>query len=129
VSEVFKPLPSGKMLRWIAAQPAFELFITSITVAELLYGLHLLPPGKRRTELQYAIENKLNEFVDRILSFDRDAASVFAEITASRRKLGRPIGIMDAEIAAIAPHQGGAIATRDISDFQDCGMPLIDPWA
>jgi predicted nucleic acid-binding protein len=114
----------------MADQPAFELFTTSITVAELVYGLHLLPPGKRRTALQYEIENKFyNEFADRMLSFDRDAALAFAEITASRRKLGRPIGLMDAQIAAIARSQGTAIATRDISDFQDCGVPLIDPWA
>ncbi len=130
LSEMMKPLPSTRVVRWINARPVSRLFTTTITMAEVLYGLEIAPPGKRRSALDKEIENTFEkDFVGRILPFDVDSARAFADITANRRKLGRPIGLMDAQIAAIAQSQGAAIATRDIRDFQDCGVDLIDPWA
>jgi predicted nucleic acid-binding protein len=70
-----------------------------------------------------------HRFADRILTFDRDAAHAFAEISAKRRRLGRPIGELDAQIAAISRSRGAAIATRNVRDFEDCGVELIDPWS
>jgi predicted nucleic acid-binding protein len=130
LSELMKPMPAIKVVSWMNSWPVSQLFTTAITMAEVLYGLQLVPAGKRRMALQQASKTMFEvKFAGHILSFDQDAAGTFADISAARRKRGRPIGIMDAQIAAIARSQGAAIATRDISDFQDCGVPLIDPWA
>jgi len=130
LSEVMKPIPFGKVLRWMAARPASALYTTTITLGEVLYGLELIPPGKRRAALQQAIETIFEDkFSGRILTFDRDAARAFADVSAKCRKLGRPIGELDAQIAGIARSRGAAIATRNVRDFEDCGVELIDPWA
>jgi predicted nucleic acid-binding protein len=130
LSEVMRPIPSDQVVRWMAARPASSLFTTTITLGEVLYGLELVPSGKRRVALQQAIEKMFEEeFTGRILTFDRDAARAFADISARCRRLGRPIGEMDAQIAGIARSRGAAIATRNVLDFQDCGVQLIDPWS
>jgi predicted nucleic acid-binding protein len=129
LSEVMKPVPSGKVVRWMAAHPASVLFTTAITFGEVLFGLRLVPAGKRREALQQAVETMFEErFAGRILPFDRDAARAFADISAKCRRLGRPVGELDAQIAGIALSQGAAIATRNVRDFKDCGVELIDPW-
>jgi predicted nucleic acid-binding protein len=130
LSEVMRPLPYAGVIRWMAARPASDLFTTTITLGEVLFGLELLPAGKRRVALQQAIATMFEErFADRILDFDKDAAHAFADISAKCRRLGRPIGELDAQIAAIARSRGGAIATRNVRDFADCGVELIDPFS
>lgn len=129
LSEVMRPLPTADVLRWLAAQPASRLFTTTITQAEILYGLELLPRGKRRAALESAVEAMFEEdFANRILPFDSDAARVFPPIAASRRALGRPITQSDAQIAAIARSRGAALATRNTGDFEHCGILVLDPW-
>jgi predicted nucleic acid-binding protein len=129
LSEVMRPIPSGEVVRWMAAHPASVLFTTTITLGEVLFRLELVPAGKRRIALQQAIGMMFEgEFAGRILAFDMDAARAFADISARCRRLGRPIGEMDAQIAGIARSQGAAIATHNVRDFQDCGVELIDPW-
>jgi predicted nucleic acid-binding protein len=129
VSEVMRPAPAPEVLRWFAVQPASGVFITTITQAEILYGLEVMPKGKRRTHLQFAIEAILGEdFADRILPFDSDAARAFASIAASRRALGRPIAHLDAQIAAIARSRSGTLASRDADDFEHCGIRVVNPW-
>jgi toxin FitB len=126
---VMRPVPSGKVVRWMASHPASVLFITTITLGEVLFGLRLVPAGKRREALQKAVETMFEErFAGRILPFDRDAARAFADISAKCRRLGRPVGELDAQIAGIALSQDAAIATRNVRDFRDCGVELIDPW-
>ena len=130
VSETLRPAPSKKVLEWMRAEPNVALFTTAITEAELLYGLALLPEGRRRRALEAAILPILSEdFVGRILPFDSAAAREFAEIAATRRHEGKPISEPDARIAAIAKSRGAALATRDIGGFAGCGLVLIDPWA
>jgi predicted nucleic acid-binding protein len=130
VSEPFRPNPSLKVLDWMRAEPLAALFITAITEAELLYGLALLPEGRRRRELERMVLPLVDEdFVGRILPFDSSAAREFAEIAAARRRSGRPVSEPDARIAAIARSRGASLATRNVSDFADCGLKLIDPWA
>lgn len=130
LSEVMRPLPTAEVLRWLATHPASRLFTTAITQAEILYGLELLPKGKRRAALQSAVEAMFEEdFADRILPFDSDAARVFPQIAASRRALGRPITQWDAQIAAIARSRGAALATRNTGDFEDCGITVLNPWS
>jgi toxin FitB len=106
-----------------------ELYLTTITVAEILYGIELLPHGKRRDKLHAEAEATFAEdFSGRILPFDWDAAHMFAQIAAVRRLQGRSIAEFDAQIAAIAKCNGAALATRNTSDFEGCGVRLINPW-
>ena len=130
LSEVMRPLPTAKVLRWLATHPASRLFTTTITQAEILYGLELLPKGKRRAALESAVEAMFEEdFADRILPFDSDAARVFPQIAASRRASGRPITQWDAQIAAIARSRGAVLATRNTGDFEHCGITVVNPWS
>ena len=130
LSEIVRPATAPEVQRWFATQPASGLFITTITQAEILYGVQVMPRGKRQTNLQLAIETIFREeFADRILPFDSDAAHAFALIAGSRRVLGRPIAQMDAQIAAVARSRGATLATRNAQDFEHCGIPLVNPWA
>jgi len=129
LSELMRPYPAAEVLRWMAAHPASQLFTTTITQAEILYGLEVMPKGKRRTALQLSIYAMFEEdFADRILPFDSDAARVFPKIAGSRRALGRPMAQWDAQIAAIAHSRGAALATRNTNDFEHCGIRVVDPW-
>lgn len=129
LSELVRPEPARSVLRWLAAQPVAQLFITTISEAEILYGLALLPRGRRRTLLESAARQMFAEdFADRLLPFDSAAAREFAAIAAARRRQGRSIAMLDAEIAAIARAQGARLATRNLGHFDDCGIDLIDPW-
>jgi predicted nucleic acid-binding protein len=129
VSELMKATPAERVLGWIAAQPASALYTTSITEAEILHGLALLPTGKRRNALESAAEAMLREdFAGRILPFGSEAAHAYARIAAERRRAGRPISHFDAQIAAIARSTGGAIATRNVTDYDRCGVKILNPW-
>lgn len=129
LSEAMKPAPSPRVLRWLAQDPPSRLFTTAITQAEIQYGLELLPKGKRRSSLQSAVEAMFAEdFAGRILPFDCEAARVFPQIAFVRRALGRPVTQFDAQNAAIARTRGAAIATRNTPDFDNCGIPVLNPW-
>ncbi len=129
LSEALKPAPSQMVLRWLAAQEPSTVFTTAITQAELLYGVEILPPGRRRMRLLSAVEKILNEeFARRILPFDEGAAPEFARIVAARNAAGRPISQFDAMIAAIAGSHHAAIATCNRSDFHGCGVRTMNPW-
>lgn len=129
LSEALRPSPSETVLRWLAAQDPEAVFTTTITQAEVLYGVEALPAGKRRSRLSSAIESLFaEEFRGRILPFDEDSACVFPKIVAHREALGRPISQFDAMIASICRSRGAAVAARNVSDFEHCGVPVIDPW-
>lgn len=124
-----KPVPDATVARWLSAQPGRSLFVTSITEAEVRYGLELLPEGERRDNLEKAANAVFAiDFEGRVLPFGRDAASSYALIAAERRAAGRPISRADAQIAAIARRIRARVATRNVADFADCGVELIDPW-
>jgi toxin FitB len=130
LSAVMRPVPAAEVLRWMGSHPASRLFTTAITQAEILYGLQLLPKGKRRTALESAIGAIFEEdFAGRILPFDSDAAHVFAEIAVARRATGRPIAQFDAQIAAIARSRGAELATLNTRDFEHCGITVVNPWS
>ncbi|GLR66947.1 ribonuclease VapC [Acidocella aquatica] len=129
LSELMRPTPEAAVERWLAEQPAASVFISAITEAELRYGVALLPAGKRRSALAVTIEAMLVEdFGGRILPFDSQAAIAFAEIATARRQAGRPISQADAQIAAIARSRGATLATRNVADFEQCGITIINPW-
>jgi predicted nucleic acid-binding protein len=129
ISELFRPAPAKQVETWLADQDGANLYFTTIGEAELRHGVAILPSGKRRTALTRAIEGVLEEdFRDRILSFDRLAASAYAAIAAERRVLGRPISQFDCQIAAIARAHGASVATRNTSDYESCGVDLLNPW-
>ncbi len=130
LSELMKPSPAPEVLRWFAAQPADSLFTTALNQAEILFGIELLPKGKRREALREAAEAMFrDDFAGRVLPFDSAAAETYARIVAIRQKAGRPISHFDAQIASIALCRGASLATRNLPDFQSCGLALIDPWS
>lgn len=130
ISELLRQKPDRAVEAWLADQPPASIFTTTITEAEILYGVRLLPDGKRKTELLAAIEPIFAEdFAGRVLPFDQDAADAYATIAVARRLAGRPISQFDAQVAAIAASRGAAIATRNVADFAEVGVPVINPWA
>ncbi len=129
LSELMRPIPDAGVLTWIAAQRAQNLYTTSITQSEILHGIMLLPLGRKRRAFEAAAEAMFSEdFAGRVLAFDGDAASQYARIAVDRRRRGRPISQSDAQIAAIARSHEGTVATRNTTDFEGCGVDLVDPW-
>ncbi len=118
LSEIMRPSRSANVVHWLDAQPQRSIYISTVLLAELRFGLELLPPSSRRTAYERAYERVATElFVNRILSFDRTAASQFGRIRAERHKSGRPISPMDALVAAIALANTMTLATRNTVDF------------
>jgi predicted nucleic acid-binding protein len=129
VSEPMLALPSAVVQTWWSQQQPGTLFITAVTVAEVLYGIELLPHGKRRAALLAGAELMFGKVLaGRILPFDENAARAFAAIAANRRGQGRPISDLDAQIAAIARSRGATLATRNTTDFEGCGIRVVNPW-
>ena len=129
LSEISKADPDPAVDRWLLLQEPTEVFTTSITQAEMLAGIERLPAGRRKAGLLAGTEKMLAEqFAGRVLPFDQEAAVLFSKILVGRQKIGRPMSELDAMIAAIARSRGAPLATRNIRDFQNCGVRLIDPW-
>jgi len=129
LSELAKPSPAPAVLAWCNRQRRTDLFVTTITQAEILFGLGILPKSKRRTGLEEAARIVFDvDFDGSVLSFDSDAAREYARIAVARRKLGRPISTMDAQIAAITRSRQATLATRNTADFDHCGVPVLNPW-
>ncbi|NJL88367.1 MAG: type II toxin-antitoxin system VapC family toxin [Coleofasciculaceae cyanobacterium SM2_1_6] len=129
ISEFMRLLPDPAVMAWVGQQEIPELFITTITQAEVYYGLALLPFGKRRLELARAVHQVFEQdFQQRILSFDSAAAMEYGTLAASRRQSGKPVSQADTQIAAIAQAQNAVLATRNIADFRDFGLALVNPW-
>ncbi len=130
VSELMRSSPDHAVEAWVADHPAEELFFSAIGEAELRYGVAVMPAGRRRDRLSSGIEAMLYEdFEGRVLPFDSDAARAYAEVASARRASGRPVPTADCQIAAIARSRGMSVATRNVRDFADMGVELIDPWA
>jgi toxin FitB len=129
ISELMRPNPSSQVVVWVAEHAAAEFATTSITVAEILYGIEILKRGKRRDALLAAAIAMFSEdFAGKIFAFDSEAARIFSLIAAHRRVFGRPINHADAQIAAIARARNAKLATRNVVDFVECGLDIVDPW-
>lgn len=130
VSELMRTSPDPAVEAWTAGYDAEELFFSAAGEAELRYGAAILPAGRRRDTLFSDIEGMLQEaFGDRVLPFDSDAARSYGDIAAMRRSAGRPVAPADCQIAAIAHSRRLAVATRNIRDFADMEIKLVNPWA
>jgi predicted nucleic acid-binding protein len=129
VSEAMTREPHPRVREWLDAQSAETLFLSSITVAELLFGIGALPTGKRKNALAAALDDVLDVFAARILPFDTPAARRHAELAVKARAAGTGFPTPDGYIAAIAAAHGFAVASRDVSAFNAAGLTVIDPWA
>jgi len=129
VSEPLRSKPSSKVIEWLDSQAAETLHLSTVSYAELRFGVLRLPHGKRKKDLVAEVEQVLNLFKDRILTFDLEAAEHLAQILASTEKIGRKTPAPDAYIAAIAMAHGFAVATRNVDHFRDTGVSVINPWA
>ncbi|MBU2760432.1 type II toxin-antitoxin system VapC family toxin [Acidithiobacillus sulfurivorans] len=128
VSEAMKPVPEVTVRAWLNNQVAETLFLSSITLAELLFGIRALPTGKRKNMLDYALSQLLELFNDRVLPFDTDAARHYANLAVSAKNSGRGFPTPDGYIAAIAVSRGFIVASRDTAPFQAAGVGVINPW-
>jgi len=130
VSELMRPAPAAAVVAWIGRQSRQQFCTTSLTEAELRYGVALLPHGRRRDAVARGVDALFRaDFRDRVLPFDSAAAGRYAEIAQTRREVGRPISQFDAQIAAVARTHGATLATRNVADFEGCGVDVVDPWS
>ncbi len=130
VSEPLRPEPDPRVGEWLNRQNAETLYLSAITVSELLLGVALLPKGRRRNRLGQAVDEIVSElFAGRILSFDENAARHHAGLTAATRATGHSISLADGMIAATAKAHDYAVATRDVTPFSLAGVEVIDPWS
>lgn len=129
VSELMRQSPEPGVVSWVDAFAISDVFITAAMAAELLYGLARMPEGRRRREVDAMVAGMLTEdFRGQILPFDAPAARHYAEIVVTRELAGRPITMADAQIAAICRDRSAGLATRNVNDFADTGIEVVNPW-
>ena len=128
ISEAMKPEPASRVIAWLDAQAAETLFLSSVTVAELMFGIGALPDGRRKQNLATLLDGLLALFDGKILAFDLNAARRYADLALMARKTGKGFPTPDGYNAAIAAAHGFAVATRDDSAYKAAGLSVIDPW-
>ncbi len=129
ISEVMRPQPSPAVLTWLDQQDTPNLFVTTITLAEIRYGLRVMPDGERKRRITTQFEAYIGRsFEGRILDFTAGSASHYADIMSYRRTIGLPMSMADGQIAGIASAHYFAVATRNTKDFEQCGLELINPF-
>ncbi|MEO8713755.1 MAG: type II toxin-antitoxin system VapC family toxin [Acetobacteraceae bacterium] len=129
LSAMMSAKPAQEVAAWLLDRPSEELFTAAVCQAEILAGIAVLPAGRRHSELAAAARAMfIDEFDGRVLPFDMDAAAAYAELFTARRKAGRPTATIDLMIAAVARARGASLVTRNVADFQECGLSVINPW-
>jgi predicted nucleic acid-binding protein len=129
VSEAMKPDPQPAVRAWLNNQATETLYLSSVTLAELLFGIAALPVGKRKDRLAQALDGLVGLFRDRVLPFDIDAARCYAELAVLAKTSGRGFPTPDGYIAAIAASRGFIVASRDTAPFEAAGVSVINPWS
>jgi hypothetical protein len=130
ISELMRTEASAQVVEWVDDQTADDVYLSAVTLAELLYGIARLPEGRRREGLAGHLQAMLDDdFQHRVLAFDEIAALHYADIAASRERAGRPISAADAQIAATCRSHGAVLATRNVEDFLGTGVEAVNPWA
>lgn len=129
VAELMRQAPESGVAGWVDRFPVEDVFVTAVTAAELRYGVARLPEGRRKRELFAKVDGLLAEdFQDQVLPFDELAATHYADVVASRERAGRPISMADAQTAAICRNWSADLATRNVNDFVDTGVHVVNPW-
>ena len=129
VSAMMAPAPSRSVIDWLNRQDTVTLYLSTITMAEIGYGLWVLPDGKRRRSLSERFDRfVVDGFEQRVLDFDRRAALLYAEVMGGRKAMGRPLAALDGQIAAVARANHLSVATRNVRDFEHCGVDLVNPF-
>ena len=129
VSEVMKTQPLEAVVAWLNAQDSERLYVSAVTIGEITYGLRILPDGKRRSGLRERFERfVVLAFDQRVLVYDESAARVYGELMGDRKELGLPMSVPDGQIAAIARLSHMAVATRNVLDFEHCGIDVLNPF-
>ncbi|WP_063035424.1 type II toxin-antitoxin system VapC family toxin [Nocardia grenadensis] len=126
VSELFKPTPDNHVLTWL--EESDDVTISTVTIGEIWAGIENLPEGSRRAGLATLAAELFDEFGDEVEAYDFRAARIYGRVVAERRRRGRPIGYADAQIAAICLANDCAVATRNVKDFTDLGLTIVNPW-
>src|SRR5262249_43586378 len=130
ISEMMRAEPAHAVAQWYRSIPRSSLLTTAITKAEILYGIEAMDAGRKRNALADAANRLFNVvLVDQILAFDARAAAHYADILTMRQRTGRPAKTLDVQIAAISRAHGMAVATRNVDDFTNCGIEVVNPWA
>lgn len=128
ISELMRPSPAPAVANWVRKHSQQELYTTSVTLAEVRYGIERLDAGRRKESFRSAAEEIFTAFDEYVLSFDRTAAIQYATIVSGRERAGLPIDGFDAQIAAICYTHRATLATRNVKDFQATGIEITDPW-
>lgn len=128
VSEAMKSTAHPAVRTWLNEQVAETLYLTSVTLAEMLFEIAVLPAGRRRSALTHALDGLLALFGDRVLPFDTDAARHHAALAVAARNAGRGFPTPDGYIAAIAASRGFIVASRDTAPYAAGGVQVVDPW-
>lgn len=128
ISETNRTQPNRRVLAWLDAQGPADLALTAVTVAELRAGAARLPVSRRRASLERWLAGDALASVGSVLPFGSEATQFYADIVASRRRAGRPVSVLDAQIAAICRQYDATLATRNVKDFEGTGVELINPW-
>lgn len=129
ISETMRPSPASEVLAWLDQQAPVTLFVTSISIGEIFFGLECLDDGRRKLDLQARFQQFLERGFDgRILDYSAKSARQYGQVMAQRRSTGRPLSAPDGQIAAICITHGASIATRNTRDFEHCGVPVINPF-
>ncbi|MDR1581369.1 MAG: type II toxin-antitoxin system VapC family toxin [Synergistaceae bacterium] len=128
VSEVMKPEPNPAVRKWLNEQPVETLYLSSVSVAEMLFGIGMLPEGRRKRLLSEMLNSIIELFEDRVLAFDIEAAKSYSRLAVKARVNGRGFPLPDGYIAAIAAARGFAVATRDTGPFDAAGITAVNPW-
>ena len=130
LSALMQRVPEPSVVAWLDGVAAESVWVSSITVFEVRFGLELLASGRRRRELEEVFARTLEEeFENRVVSFDEAAAQAAGVIAAEQRRAGRPVEIRDVQIAGVARSRKAALATRNRKHFEGLGLPLVDPWS
>lgn len=130
ISEAMRPTPDERVINWLNRNQTTTMYMSTITIAEVEYGLEILPTGRRRFDL----EGRFRQFVatgfgQRLVAFDTKAAHEYGKLMAHRRSIGRPMASLDGQIASIARAGGFTLATRNTTHFEECGLQLINPFS
>ena len=128
VSEMMRSTPSEVVVAWIRSRPLSEQHTTTITIAEVGYGIARLPSGRRRTEMSNTADEVFGAFGDRVLPVDLVAGELYGDVRTERESIGRPVSDLDALVACVCRAHGATLATRNTDDFTGLGLDLVNPW-